>query len=191
MRGTILAAALLAAVPVSGAMAQTEAPPIPVKGLDIDRYSGLWHEMARYPNPMQDKDCVNPTAEYGYDDDGNVAIVDSCSNMQGIVTSTTLGTATRVGKGDDATFTVDYGDGQADDYWVVAVASDYSWSIVSVPERDRLWILTREPITGGPKMTALVAKAQELGFDTSKLFYSQKGGINLTSSLEPESGFGG
>ncbi len=77
MRGAILAAAFLAAVPVSGAMAQTAAAPIPVTGLDIDRYSGLWHEMARYPNPAQSKDCVNPTAEYGYDDDGNVAIVDS------------------------------------------------------------------------------------------------------------------
>ena len=91
----------------------------------------------------------------------------------------------------DAVFTVDYGDGQADDYWVVALANDYSWSIVSVPERDRLWILTREPITGGPQMAALVAKAKALGFDTSKLFYSQKGGVNLTSSLEPESAAGG
>jgi apolipoprotein D and lipocalin family protein len=65
------------------------------------------------------------------------------------------------------------------------VADDYSWSIVSVPQRDRLWILTREPVSGGVKMDMLVAKAKELGFDTAKLFYSQQRGPDITSAIEP------
>jgi apolipoprotein D and lipocalin family protein len=146
--------------------------------------------MARYQNPMQPRACVNPTAEYGYDDDGNIAIVNSCSDRRGIVTSTTLATAKQVDPDGKAMFTVDYGDGQSDDYWVVAIADDYSWSIVSVPQRDRLWILTRQPVTGGAEMAALVAEANKLGFDTSQLFYSQQGGIDITSSLEPD-GAGG
>jgi len=190
MRGTFLAAAFLAATSLSTASAQIEAPPIPVQNIDIDRYSGLWHEMARYQNPMQPGGCVNPTAEYGYDDDGNVAIVNTCSDRSGVVTSTTLATAKQTDPDGKAMFSVDYGDGQADDYWVVAIADDYSWSIVSVPQRDRLWILTREPVTGGPEMQMLVAKAKELGFEPAKLFYSQQGGVDITSSLEPN-GAGG
>lgn len=184
MRGTLLATAV-AALTIGTAAAQIEAPPVPVKNLDIDRYSGLWHEMARYQNPMQPKNCLNPTAEYGYDDDGNVAIVDSCSDRRGVITSTTLATAKQTDPNGNAMFSVDYGDGQADDYWVIAVAEDYSWSIVSVPQRDRLWILTREPISGGPEMDMLVAKARELGFDPAKLFYSQQRGPDVTSSLDP------
>jgi apolipoprotein D and lipocalin family protein len=189
MRGTLLATAF-AALSINAATAQTEGPPVPVQNLDIDRYSGLWHEMARYQNPMQPRGCLNPTAEYGYDDDGNVAIVNSCSDRRGVITSTTLGTAKQTDPDGKAMFSVDYGDGQADDYWVVAIADDYSWSIVSVPQRDRLWILTREPVRGGPEMAMLIAKAKELGFEPSKLFYSQQGGAGVTSSLEPDE-FGG
>jgi apolipoprotein D and lipocalin family protein len=185
MRGTLLAAAF-ATLSATTASAQIEAPPVPVENLSIDRYSGLWHEMARYQNPMQPRGCVNPTAEYGYDDDGNIAIVNSCSDRRGVITGTTLATAKQTDPTGKAMFSIDYGDGQSDDYWVVAVAEDYSWSIVSVPQRDRLWILTREPVTGGPEMATLVAKARELGFDTNKLFYSQQGGINITSALESE-----
>lgn len=185
MRRLLSAAALMAAASTLSFATAQDAPVLqPVANLDIDRYQGLWHEMARYENPQQGASCLNATAEYGFNEDGNIAVVGTCTDPSGQQVETTLGTATMEDPAAPAKLSMTYGEGGAEDYWVVAVADDYTWSIVSEPTRERLWIMTRQPITGGPMKTQLIAKAQELGFDTSKLFMSQQGGINLSSSLE-------
>ncbi len=60
------------------------------------------------------------------------------------------------------------------DYWIVALADDYSWAIVSEPEREYLWILTREAAIGEALRADLVARAAALGFDPAKLYFSAR-----------------
>ena len=178
----VAAAFLAAASALPFASAQDEQTVPTVNSLDLDRFGGLWHEMARYDTPETDRACLNPTREFGFDEDGNVAVVGTCSDKRGVITSTTLGTATVTDEDSDAKLSLSYGEGDAEDMWVVAVADDYSWVLISDPARDHLQIMTREPVSGGALKNELVAKAAENGFDASKLFFSQIGPQMLSQS---------
>jgi apolipoprotein D and lipocalin family protein len=154
--------------------ASAAAPPPTAPHVDLQRYLGVWHEMARYDNRFQDEDCVNVTAEYGLRDDGDVSVRNTCRNGDGAVTESVDGRAYVADTTSNAKLRVTFFWPFFGDYWIVALADDYSWVIVSEPSREYLWILTRTPVSGGPEMTELVARAGALGFDTSRLRYTQE-----------------
>ena len=54
------------------------------------------------------------------------------------------------------------------DYWVLDHAEDYSGFISAEPTFDKLWIYTRE-VPSAAERDRLVARAQALGYDTSRL----------------------
>ena len=56
-------------------------------------------------------------------------------------------------------------------YIVFDLAPDYSHSLISGPDKSYLWLLSRTPTMDEPTKKRLAAKAQALGFDTSKLIY--------------------
>ena len=60
------------------------------------------------------------------------------------------------------------------DYWVVDRSDDYSWSIMSMPDRKYVWIMSRRPVLTAPQKAALVARAQSLGYDTARLVYDEQ-----------------
>ncbi|MNN24002.1 Outer membrane lipoprotein Blc precursor [compost metagenome] len=48
---------------------------------------------------------------------------------------------------------------------------DYSYSLISGPDKSYLWLLSRTPTMDPAVQKRLIDKAQGLGFDTSKLIY--------------------
>jgi len=54
-------------------------------------------------------------------------------------------------------------------YLVVDCAEDYSSTIIGVPDRSYLWIMTRVPDPEAAVVEALTTKAQLLGFNVTKL----------------------
>ena len=56
-------------------------------------------------------------------------------------------------------------------YIVFDLDDAYTHSMISGPDTSYLWILSRTPTLDEPTKKRLVAKAQALGFDTSKLIY--------------------
>ena len=56
-------------------------------------------------------------------------------------------------------------------YIVFELDPDYRYSLVSGPDKSYLWLLSRTPTMDAATKKRLVAKAQALGFDTSKLIY--------------------
>ena len=173
---SLFAAAALVALSGCGQSAPTAGqPPLEtVKSVDLARYLGVWHEMARYENEFQGPDCVNVTAEYGLDKDGGISVLNTCRDAEGNVTETAEGWAKVADAQTKAKLRVTFFWPFFGDYWVVALADDYSWVIVSEPGREYLWILTRQPVTDGPLKTELVARTAALGFDTNRLYFSQR-----------------
>jgi lipocalin len=55
------------------------------------------------------------------------------------------------------------------DYYILALADDYSYALVGHPNRDYLWVLSRSAIMDDGVYQQLLAKAAELGFDTARL----------------------
>ena len=49
--------------------------PVPVTYVDLDKYSGLWYELAKIPNSFQDHCAYGTTAEYKIMPDGDIIVI--------------------------------------------------------------------------------------------------------------------
>lgn len=72
-----IAAALLAACTSQPDYRASDSTPPTVPSVDLDRYAGLWYEIARYPNGFE-RNCTGVTAEYGLNSDGTVLVTNTC-----------------------------------------------------------------------------------------------------------------
>jgi len=62
------------------------------------------------------------------------------------------------------------------DYWVLGLASDYSWATVGSPDRKYLWILGRRSSLGPEAYAAALAAATSNGFDVARLVRTEQAG---------------
>ena len=146
--------------------------PRTVGTVDLQRYAGTWHEVARFPTSFQDNSrlrCVDVTATYTLRPDGKVGVVNRCRNaLDDGQEKVATGVAYSAAPGNDrlrvSFFWPFYGD-----YWVIGLDPDYRWAVVGAPERDYLWILSRDAAMAPADYTAAVAIARREGFDVSRL----------------------
>nr|AIA10738.1 lipocalin-like domain protein [uncultured bacterium]AIA10880.1 lipocalin-like domain protein [uncultured bacterium] len=150
-------------------------PPLPtVKRVDLKRYAGSWHEVARLPQSYE-KDCLQATAEYTPNPDGTLKVVNTCYKKRGRVTSIE-GKAEAVPGSRNARLKVSFHGLAAlapvpdeGNYWIIGLDPGYQWAMVGTPDRQSLWILSRVAALPYPTYQMLKEKARSLGFDTGKL----------------------
>jgi len=138
-----------------------------VPHVDVDRYMGTWYEIASFPSSFQ-KGCSCSKADYQLSDDKSyVKVINSCikKEKQGAV----LGKAFVVEGSGNAKLKVQFFWPFKADYYIIALADDYSYAMVGHPNREYLWILSRSKVMDQNIFNQLKARAVELGFDTGKL----------------------
>lgn len=183
MRPSLSLRLLAVCLPLSSC--RTPAPKTPDKPLPTvarvnpARYAGTWHEVARLPNPFQ-KNCLKSTAHYSVNRDGTIAVVNSCAEKGGSVHSVE-GTAEPVPGSRNTRLRVKFKGLAAlapvpdeGNYWVIGLDPGYQWAMVGTPDRKFLWFLSRKPQLPYYTYRSLKARAEELGFDTSKLIPEEK-----------------
>jgi apolipoprotein D and lipocalin family protein len=161
-------AASSSAVPVGAA----DAPLPVVPQLDLARYAGTWHEIARYPNFFERSCTSNVTATYRGNPDGTILVVNECRKVDGTV-ARAEGAARVVAP---AKLEVRFAPAWLAflpfvwaDYWVIDLAPDYSYAVVGEPSREYLWILARTPTMDESAYQRIIAKIADLGFDPKRL----------------------
>ncbi len=134
---------------------------------DVERYMGLWHEVARFPVPFQ-TGCVGVTAEYALKDDGTVSVLNICRNPDGTEKSRILGTAEPIGPARlEVRFTsVPFVVG---DYWVLWTDEDYQTAVVGAPNGRSGWILNRTPTIRADRLQTARDILAFNGYDVSQL----------------------
>jgi lipocalin/uncharacterized protein YbjT (DUF2867 family)/ligand-binding SRPBCC domain-containing protein len=170
------AAALAAAVTLlpAGAHAQKPTPVRTVPFVDLDRYLGVWFEIARLPNRFQ-RECVGDVrATYVRRPDGLLDVVNRCRTAEGEIEA--RGVARIV---DERTFSklkVRFAPAWLSwlpmvwgDYWIIALAPNYSWAVVGDPSRNYLWVLARTPRLDDESIVAARALARVSGYDVERL----------------------
>ena len=140
-----------------------------VKTVDLERYAGLWYEVARYQNDFE-KNCVAATAQYMPNKDGSIKVLNRCRKFkldgdQDVVE----GRARVVSPGKLA---VSFFWPFEGDYWILDLADDYSWALVGEPEGRYLWILSRKPHLEDDLKLSLEAKLKTLGYNTDALYWT-------------------
>lgn len=170
MKRSLLALLLLAGC----ATAPGPETPRTVGSVDLQRYSGRWHEVARFPQSFQDNSrlrCEEVTATYYPAADGGISVLNECVNGLDPARSvrSVRGSAYAVEGSNNARLRVSFFWPFYGDYWVLGLDPDYQWAVVGTPDRDSLWILSRSPTLAAPQMEQALAIARAQGFDTSRL----------------------
>lgn len=144
-------------------------PPATVAEVDLQRYTGLWHEIARLPNIFQ-KPCTGAvTAEYSVLEDGKIGVLNSCIGKDGKVRQI-RGTARVVPGSGNSRLKVRFFGPFEGDYWILALdQKSYRWALVGHPNRKFLWILSRESALDEATYNQIVKLAADAGFDTDKI----------------------
>ncbi|QWT19986.1 lipocalin family protein [Bacillus sp. NP157] len=155
-------------------------PVTAVADLDLERYAGAWHEIARLPMYFQRKCTGNVTAHYTPNIDGTVTVENRCDTAEGPIAS--QGVARRpeaFARGKlEVTFVPPWLRWLPPvwaDYWVIALDEDYQWSMVGQPGRKYLWILSRTPVMDDAVFEDLKARAVAMGYDLSALIVDRPG----------------
>ncbi len=135
--------------PVLGDETDDLHPVTTVDSVDLTRYAGLWHEVAKIPNRFQ-KQCVRgTTAEYTRRDDGRILVVNRCLTDDGEYDEAE-GLAKIEDPATNAKLKVSFFSILGwrpfwGDYWVIGLDDDYQWAIVGTPDRKYGWVLARTP----------------------------------------------
>ena len=133
---------------------------------DADRYSGRWHEVARYPVPFE-TGCVGVTADYAALPDGGLSVTNTCRNPDGSIRSVIEGRADVVGPGrlkvsfDTIPFPADY--------WVLWIDEGYRTAVVGAPNGRSGWILNRDPEIPADRLAAAREVLAFNGYDLDRL----------------------
>ncbi|WP_446222232.1 lipocalin family protein [Nocardia sp. IBHARD005] len=129
----------------------TAAPPAPVPRLDLDRYLGVWHQLAAVPQVFNLNCARDTSATYTLDPGGDIAVHNRCHTWTGGVDEI-RGTATVNDPITNAQLHVSFPGviGQDErvgptNYIVTALGPDYSWALVTSPNRLSGFVLSRTP----------------------------------------------
>lgn len=166
-------------MPISIALFLLMAPDLEtVPKVDLQKYSGVWYEIARLPNRFQ-KDCAGDVrAEYSLRDDGNVSVVNRCREAGKPKPKEAEGVArvARESKGRNSILEVRFApailsflDSVWGDYRILALDDKYRYALVGSNDRKYLWILSRTKTLDDVVYRRLLARAVQQGFSVDQL----------------------
>jgi apolipoprotein D and lipocalin family protein len=146
-----------------------------VENVDVQKYLGKWYEVSSFPQSFQ-KGCTATNAEYSMREDGGLKVVNTChlDSPDGKLKKAT-GRAWIKDKKSNAKLKVQFFLSRfkipflSGNYWILDLDENYESVLVGDPTRKYLWILSRDPKLDQVRYDELVAKAEELKFDTRKL----------------------
>jgi apolipoprotein D and lipocalin family protein len=127
---------------------------------------GKWYEIARFPHSFE-KGCACSTAEYSMNEDGSVKVLNSCIKEGNL--EIVEGRATVIDQRHQSKLKVEFGPIFSGQYWIIALAPDYSYAMVGHPNRKYLWILNRKPVMDSQVYNFLLVQAAARGFDVRKI----------------------
>lgn len=137
--------------------------------VDLKKYCGKWYEIASYPQRFQ-KGCYCTTAEYTLSNKGFVIVENRCNkdSVNG-KQSYIKGKAFIEKDSGNAKLKVQFFWPFTGKYWIIDLADDYSFAVVSHPNKEYLWILSRTPKLDDVIFQQILSRLKEKGFDLLKL----------------------
>jgi apolipoprotein D and lipocalin family protein len=170
-----------AATPASTAGSAVSASLQSLPSLEVPPYMGTWYQVALFPNVFQRQCVSDTTATYRQLPDGTVEVLNRCRTAEGRTDDAT-GSARPTGTLSGSTLApaqlkvsflpawlrwLPVGWGA---YWVIQLADDGRYAVISEPSRQYLWILSRQPRLASADEAAIRARLAQQGFsDLSKL----------------------
>lgn len=140
-----------------------------VKEVDIEKYQGLWYEIAKYPNRFQ-RNCLSSTATYSIHEKGYLIVENRCKKKSPEGKNGYIkGKAFPVKNSNNSKLKVQFFWPFKANYWIIDLDPNYQWAVVSEPKRNYLWILARYPKMDENTYQTILHKLKENGFAIEKI----------------------
>ena len=146
--------------------------------IDLQRYAGTWHEIARLPTLFESPCEGQPSATYEALPGGVLRVVNRCRGSDGEVREVE-GVASVQPGSSNAKLDVSLWPVWLRwlpmawaKYWILFVDGDYEVAVVGHPNRRFLWLLSREPQLSPAQIETLVQIAASQGFPVERLRFS-------------------
>jgi len=143
-----------------------------VSSVDLERYLGRWYEIARFDHRFE-RGCSAVEAFYMLRDDGMIGVKNSCFLADENRTKEAHGRAYIVDETSNAKLKVTFFWPFYGNYWIIDLAEDYRYAVVSEPSQEYFWILSRTPEMRQDDVEHILSYANKLGFDATKLIWRQ------------------
>ena len=139
-----------------------------VPKVDLNRYTGRWYEIAKYPNSFERKCYRNVTAAYTLRSDGKISVVNACATREGKLTQSN-GWAKVIDQKTGSKLKVTFFWPFFGDYWIIDLSPNYEYAVVGEPSRKYLWILSRTAKIDDKLYAEIAGRLAAKGYDASKL----------------------
>ena len=165
MKSFLFITTLLLASTMSLSAQKLETVPL----VDLQKYAGKWYEIASYPLSFQ-RGCHCTTAEYTVTDKGYVIVENRCNrdSVNGKA-SYIKGKAFVTKNSGNAKLKVQFFWPFTGKYWIIELPDDYSYAVVSHPNRKYLWILSRTSKMDPAIYDGILARLKQKQFDLTRL----------------------
>lgn len=150
-----------------------ESPVTVVDDVDINQYTGTWHEIASIPMFFQRKCVKNTKAVYSLNDNGTIKVDNSCETESGKRIQS-IGNAKIVDTETNAKLKVSFVNwfgwwiyAFGGDYWIIDLdKDDYTYAVVGHPTRKYGWILSKTPKLGTDTLLKISNSLTKQGYNT-------------------------
>jgi len=137
--------------------------------VDLNRYTGIWYEIARFPNSFEKGlKCVSAT--YTLRDDGRITVLNKGHKVENSsVVKQSKGVAWIPDKTYPAKLKVRFFWPFSGDYWIMDLDKEYRYVLIGDPSCKYLWILAREKKMDESTYNMLLGKAIDNGYDVKTI----------------------
>lgn len=149
--------------------------------VDPALYGGTWYQIARNPHPFE-TGCVCARQVLTVNGLNDIGVYNSCNmNTPDGRLMEIRGVASVDNPGSNSQLTVDFGFPRKGQYWIIALADDYSWAVVSEPSLQTLYVLSKTPTLPEAAYQEAVRQAATQ-LDTSRLSKTSQEGCSYPST---------
>ncbi|WP_432769925.1 MAG: lipocalin family protein [Sphingopyxis sp.] len=168
-------------------MQDTKTEVVAVPSIELERYLGTWFEICRLPLKWEDAEASDISATYSETADGRIRVENRCLDKEG-KPDRSIGVAVpqdpsnaklKVSFLPEYLRWIPFTQG---DYWVLAIAPDYSVALVGTPDRDHLWLIARSAAVATETVENYLALAKSQGFDLDRLITPRQSGRMVPDS---------
>lgn len=160
----------------------THQPLITEDAIDITRYIGTWHEQYRLPNRFQKQCVADISAQYSLMPANKIEVINKCKTEDGNYIEAKgvarINTKQKPIKSSilEVRFAPEWlawWPGVWGDYWIIKITDNYDHVLVGSPDRQYLWLLSRDKMADPNTIRILFDVASKQGFDVDQLIQSE------------------